>query len=123
MTINLFALNHKSYIAEIFIIEEVGLDILNDPVFALFVYAAGLQEANVKHIKIIEPLVPIEAAKNIDHFLISCSGRMPLPWLRNLGEHESVVITTFSKIVLVGNLPFLKSDIENEEIVGPASAI
>lgn len=72
------------HISILLIVEKVALDILNHLVRVESLNAAHLQLADIQHVKVIQPFVPVESTKNVDLIILSGARRVPLSRLRDL---------------------------------------
>jgi len=67
MRIDALALHNKSDVAELAAFQQPA-HVLDERVHCHIVQCTFLEAANVQHVKVIEPLVAIEAAENVDPF-------------------------------------------------------
>mmetsp|Transcript_38587 Transcript_38587/g.102037 ORF Transcript_38587/g.102037 Transcript_38587/m.102037 type:complete len:264 (+) Transcript_38587:382-1173(+) len=76
--VHVLALDDEGDVAEVRAVQE-PTHVLDQPVHRDVVQRALLEAAHVEHVEVVEPLVPVEAAEDVDPLGADQGGAVPLP--------------------------------------------
>jgi hypothetical protein len=67
-------LHFEVYVRELLVVKEIGLDVVNHLHLVLLLERERLQVPDVEDVEIVEPLVAVEAPKNINKVMVEVVG-------------------------------------------------